>query len=201
MNSMHELMQRETRRYFFGKMASGMGAAKNSSSIARSHSGRVPSVSPTNAPLSRPSIRGVRQPFSHRRVFGTTGSIASPGDRNGKPVRLEDIVIVAPYNAHVERIGRTLAEAGLATERVGTVDKFQGQEAPVVFYATASSSGEEIPRGLEFLFSRNRLNVAISRARCLAYLVCSPRLLEVHARTIPQMRLANALCRFVELAS
>jgi superfamily I DNA and/or RNA helicase len=54
---------------------------------------------------------------------------------------------------------------------VGTVDKFQGQEAPVVFYATASSSGEEIPRGLEFLFSRNRLNVAISRARCLAYLV------------------------------
>ena len=84
--------------------------------------------------------------------------------------------------------------------RVGTVDKFQGQEARVVLYSMASSSGEDIPRGLEFLLSRNRLNVAISRAQCLAYLVCSPRLLEVNCRTIEQMRLANALCRFVELA-
>jgi hypothetical protein len=64
----------------------------------------------------------------------------------------------------------------------------------------ASSSGTDVPRGLDFLFSRNRLNVAISRAQCLAYLVCSPRLLEVDCRTIEQMRLANALCRFVELA-
>ena len=84
--------------------------------------------------------------------------------------------------------------------RVGTVDKFQGQEAPVVFYSTASSSGEEIPRGLEFLFSRNRLNVAISRAQCLAYLVGSPRLLDVRCRSVEQMRLVNALCRFVEVA-
>jgi uncharacterized protein len=76
----------------------------------------------------------------------------------------------------------------------------QGQDAPVVFYATASSSGEEIPRGLEFLFSRNRLNVAISRARCLAYLVGSPRLLDVRCRSVEQMRLVNALCRFVEMA-
>ena len=64
----------------------------------------------------------------------------------------------------------------------------------------ASSSADEIPHGLEFLFSRNRLNVAISRAQCLAYLVCSPRLLDVNCRTIDQMRLANALCRFVEVA-
>jgi ATP-dependent exoDNAse (exonuclease V) alpha subunit len=80
------------------------------------------------------------------------------------------------------------------------VDKFQGQEAKVVLYSLASSSGEDVPRGLEFLLSRNRLNVAISRAQCLAYLVCSPRLLEVDCKTIPHMRLANALCRFVELA-
>jgi superfamily I DNA and/or RNA helicase len=80
------------------------------------------------------------------------------------------------------------------------VDKFQGQEAEVVFYSLASSSGEDIPRSLEFLFSRNRLNVAISRARCLSVLVASPRLLEVDARTIEHMRLANALCRFVEIA-
>jgi AAA domain len=78
--------------------------------------------------------------------------------------------------------------------------QFQGHKAPVVFYATASSSGEEIPRGLEFLFSRNRLNVAISRARCLAYLVGSPRLLDVRCRSVEQMRLVNALCRFVEAA-
>jgi superfamily I DNA and/or RNA helicase len=83
---------------------------------------------------------------------------------------------------------------------VGTVDKFQGQEAEVVFYSLASSSGEDIPRSLEFLFSRNRLNVAISRARCLSVLAASPRLLEVDARTIEHMRLANALCRFVEIA-
>ena len=80
------------------------------------------------------------------------------------------------------------------------MDKFQGQEAPVVFYSTASSSGEDVPRGLDFLFSRNRLNVAISRAQCLAYLVGSPRLLEAGARTVDQMRLINAMCRFVERA-
>ena len=85
--------------------------------------------------------------------------------------------------------------------RVGTVDKFQGQEADVVIYSMASSSGEDVPRGLEFLLSRHRPNVAISRARCLAYLVASPRLLEVNTRTIEQMRLANALCRFVEIAA
>jgi superfamily I DNA and/or RNA helicase len=80
------------------------------------------------------------------------------------------------------------------------VDKFQGQEAAVVFYSMASSSGEEVPRGLDFLFSRNRLNVAISRAKCLAYLVASARLLDASCRTVEQMRLANALCALVEQA-
>jgi uncharacterized protein len=107
------------------------------------------------------------------------------------------IAVVSPYNAQVARLREALGER----VRVGTVDKFQGQEADVVLYSLASSSGDDVPRGLEFLLSRNRLNVAISRARCLAYLVCSPRLLEVDARTIPQMRLANALCRLVELAA
>jgi uncharacterized protein len=108
-----------------------------------------------------------------------------------------DLMVVAPYNAQVN----ALREALPGSVRVGTVDKFQGQEADVVLYSMASSSGDDVPRGLEFLLSRNRLNVAISRARCLAYLVASPRLLEVNCRTIPQMRLANALCRFVELAT
>ena len=106
-----------------------------------------------------------------------------------------DLVVVSPYNAQVNALREALPGV-----RVGTVDKFQGQEADAVVYSMVSSSGEDVPRGLEFLLSRNRLNVAISRARCLAYLVSSPRLLEVNARTIPQMRLANALCRFVELS-
>jgi hypothetical protein len=108
----------------------------------------------------------------------------------------EDVIVVAPYNAHV-RCLRERVPDGVA---VGTVDKFQGQQAPVVFYAMGSSSSEDVPRGLDFLFSRNRLNVAISRAQCLAYLVCSPRLLDANCRAVEQMRLANALCRFVEAA-
>jgi superfamily I DNA and/or RNA helicase len=78
------------------------------------------------------------------------------------------------------------------------VDKFQGQEAPVVFFSMASSSGEDVPRNMEFLFSRNRLNVAVSRAKCLAILVASPKLLDIRCRTVEQMRLANALCLLVE---
>jgi predicted RecB family nuclease len=114
----------------------------------------------------------------------------------GAGMRPEQLIVVAPYNAHVNLLRQVVRR----DVPVGTVDKFQGQEADVVLYSMASSSGEDIPRSLEFLFSRNRLNVAISRARCLAYLVASPRLLEVDAKTIGHMRLANALCRFVELA-
>jgi uncharacterized protein len=112
-------------------------------------------------------------------------------------VSLGEIKVVAAYNAQVELL-RSKRPAGV---EVGTVDKFQGQEAKVVFYSMASSSGEDVPRGLDFLLSRNRLNVAISRAQCLAYLVCSPRLLEIDCKTIQNMRLANALCRFVEVAA
>jgi predicted RecB family nuclease len=113
-----------------------------------------------------------------------------------RPLRPDDFMVVAPYNAQV----RCLRAALPAAIPVGTVDKFQGQEAPVVFFSMASSSGDEVPRGLDFLFSRNRLNVAVSRARCLAILVASPRLLEIRCRTVEQMRLVSALCRLVELA-
>lgn len=125
------------------------------------------------------------------RVASEVDSLSEAG------IAYQDIVVVAPYNAQVNLLGELLP-AGV---RVGTVDKFQGQEALVAIYSMASSSGEDIPRGLEFLLSRNRLNVAISRAQCLAYLVCNPKLLDVNCRTIEQMRLANALCRFVELAA
>jgi uncharacterized protein len=117
-------------------------------------------------------------------------------DRDGREHRLtaKDVLVVTPYNAQV-RVLR--ARLGPPAE-VGTVDKFQGQEAPVVFFSMATSSGDDLPRNLEFLFSRNRLNVAISRAQSLAVLVASPALLEIRCRTIEQMRMVNGLCRFVE---
>lgn len=118
-------------------------------------------------------------------------------DQNGRrrPLRTADILIVAPYNAHVGALGERLPSA-----RIGTVDKFQGQEAPVVIYSMATSSPEEAPRGMEFLFSLNRLNVATSRARCACILVANPRLFESDCRTPRQIQLANAFCRYLELA-
>ncbi len=114
----------------------------------------------------------------------------------GKQLTPADILIVAPYNAQVNRIQD--AVGGRAT--VGTVDKFQGQEAPVVIYSMATSRPEDAPRGLGFLYSLNRLNVATSRARCLCIVVASPRLFEPDCASPQQMQLANALCRYLELA-
>lgn len=111
-------------------------------------------------------------------------------------LKLEHVVIVAPYNAQVAAIEQALPGA-----RVGTVDKFQGQEAPIVIYSVASSSAEDAPRGMEFLYSPNRLNVATSRARCLVILVANGRLFFPECRTPEQMRLANGLCRYLELTS
>jgi predicted RecB family nuclease len=106
------------------------------------------------------------------------------------------VMVVTPYNAQVRRLRGILP----GWVEVGTVDKFQGREAAVVFFSMATSSGEDMPRNVDFLYSRNRLNVAVSRAKCLAVLVASPALLTIKCRTVEQMRLVNALCRFVELA-
>ncbi|MDP1570906.1 MAG: TM0106 family RecB-like putative nuclease [Vicinamibacterales bacterium] len=108
-----------------------------------------------------------------------------------------DLRIVAPFNAQVNRISERLGDRGVP---VGTVDRFQGQTAAVVIYSMATSRPEDAPRGLEFLYSLNRLNVATSRARCAAIIVASPRLLFPECRTPRQMQLANALCRFKEMA-
>ena len=107
-----------------------------------------------------------------------------------------DLLVVAPYNAQVNLLAQCLPDG----VRVGTVDKFQGQEAAVAVVSMSASSAEEVPRGLEFLFSRNRLNVAVSRAQALAVVVASPSLLATHCRTPRQLRLVNGLCRFAELA-
>ena len=108
----------------------------------------------------------------------------------------EDIMVVAPYNAQVDLLRHKLRDG----VRVGTVDKFQGQEAPVVICSFASSSVEDAPRGLTFLLDPHRLNVATSRARCTVIVVGSPRLLEVECHEPDAMRRANGLCRLVELA-
>ncbi len=116
-----------------------------------------------------------------------------------RPLEERDVIVVAPYNAQRRLIRRLLQSMGSNVE-VGTVDKFQGREAAVVFYSMATSSGEHVPRDMEFLFERNRFNVAISRARALSVLVCSPRLLDIACRTPGQMALANLLCAFAERA-
>src|SRR5437660_1334638 len=120
-------------------------------------------------------------------------------DRAGatRPIAVGDVLVVAPYNAQVRRLIETLPEGA----RVGTVDRFQGQEAPVVIYSMATSSVDDAPRGMDFLFSLNRLNVAASRAQGLVTLVCSPALLKARCQTPNQIRLASALCRLVEVAA
>ena len=113
-------------------------------------------------------------------------------DRHGvqRRIGLEDILVVAPYNLQVNLLRKTLPSGA----RVGTVDKFQGQEAPVVIVSMATSSEEDLPRDIGFLFSKNRLNVAISRAQCLAVVVASPGLLTVNCSTVEQMALVNLMC-------
>ncbi|KDC21216.1 AAA domain protein [Bordetella bronchiseptica F2] len=113
------------------------------------------------------------------------------------PLTLDDILFVAPYNVQVNTLRAALPDGA----RVGTVDKFQGQEAQVVIVSMATSSGDYLPRDLEFLFSRNRLNVAISRARTLAILVASPALTAVRCRSAEQMALVNTLCWVAETGS
>ncbi len=118
-------------------------------------------------------------------------------DRHGTQRALgwDDILIIAPYNAQVFKLQARLREA-----RVGTVDKFQGQEAPIVIYSMTTSTPAEAPRGMEFLYSLNRLNVATSRAQGMCILVGSPALFSPACGTERQAHLANSFCRYLELS-
>ena len=124
-----------------------------------------------------------------------TGRTWRDKDGTERSTEPPDILIVTPYNAQIRAIQKALTASGQPGFRVGTVDKFQGQEAPVVIYSMATSSADEAPRGLDFLYDPHRLNVATSRARALAIIVASPDLIRVSCRTPHQMVLANALCR------
>jgi uncharacterized protein len=130
-------------------------------------------------------------------VKGLLASGTTWVDADGKDqlLTLDDIMVITPYNAQVLEIQQHMP--GI---RIGTVDKFQGQEAPIAIYSTATSSHADAPRGMEFLYSRNRLNVATSRARCMSILVSSPQIFEAECRTPRQIQLANAFCRFLEMA-
>lgn len=136
-------------------------------------------------------------------VAALVDRLLAPGsmwiNENGEEQRLKgsDIRVVAPFNAQVNRLAERLGP----TIPVGTVDKFQGQTCAVVIYSMTTSRPEDAPHGLEFLYSLNRLNVATSRARCAVFLVASPRLFEPECRTPRQMHLANALCRYREMAT
>ena len=133
-----------------------------------------------------------------QRVRDLLDSVPTYVDASGAihPLDDDDVLIITPYNAQVKSLGEALPGF-----RIGTVDKFQGQEAPISIYSMATSSSEEAPHGMEFLYSLNRLNVATSRARCLVLVVASPGLLRVRCRTPRQMHLANAIARLVEMAT
>jgi uncharacterized protein len=131
-------------------------------------------------------------------VSRLTAGHVSWRDREGDehPLQLADILVIAPYNAQVADL-----TAGLPTgARVGTVDRFQGQEAAVVIYSMTSSTPDDAPRGMDFLYSLNRFNVATSRARCACIAVGNPRLFEPDCQSPRQIRLANAFCRYLEMA-
>ena len=117
-------------------------------------------------------------------------------DGSTRPIDMQDILVVTPYNVQVNYLRNLLPEGA----RVGTVDKFQGQEAAIVLISMVTSSAKDLPRNFEFLYSRNRLNVALSRAQCLAVVIASPKLLDVPCKTIEQMRLASIFCQLSDYA-
>ncbi|NDL60370.1 TM0106 family RecB-like putative nuclease [Phytoactinopolyspora mesophila] len=125
-----------------------------------------------------------------------TGRLWTDADGTRTPLGPDHLLVVAPYNAQVNLLHSRLN----GRARVGTVDRFQGQEAPVVIVSLTTSSAEDAPRGVDFVANRNRLNVAISRARSLAVVVGSPTLLSAPATNLVQLQGINALCRLVEHA-
>jgi uncharacterized protein len=181
-----------------GRLKSDDGAARQTLILGRAK----PPLAPAGLRFVTVSHAGNSQSSEEegKAVAQVYGSLIGQGfrDRDGRERRIAeaDILVVTPYNAQVNLLKRALP----SDARVGTVDKFQGQEAPVCLVSMATSSGEELPRDIAFLFSVNRLNVAISRAQALAVVFASPRLLDVPCRTIDEMRLVNALCAVADYA-
>jgi uncharacterized protein len=170
--------------------------SKNSNQRLALKAGANPALVPTGVKFFPVEHDGCsqRSDFEAQVVKDLFDSLLLQGyvDRNGKAhsMSLENILVVAPYNQQVNLLKRVLPDGA----RVGTVDKFQGQEAEVVLVSMTTSSGQYLPKDIEFLYSKNRLNVAVSRARCLAVVVANPLLLEVNCKKPEQMALVNTLC-------
>lgn len=169
------------------------GALRSAPSAdARMLAGIAPGLHPLPVPHDGNSTHSVEEASVVvdlvRNLFGR--------DWNGSPLTEDDVIVVTPYNAQVECI--RLALDAFPGVRVGTVDKFQGQEAAVSIVSMAASSPETVPRGLEFLLSRNRLNVAISRAQWAAYLLYSPALLDHLPHTAEGVADLSRFIRLVE---
>ncbi|WP_250493797.1 TM0106 family RecB-like putative nuclease [Caballeronia sp. GAWG1-1] len=151
----------------------------------------VPVVHEGNAQSSAEEVEKVRN-----LVDDLLNGTRDDGDGGMAPMTLDDILVVAPYNVQVNELKLALP----AGARVGTVDKFQGQEAHVVILSMTTSNADYLPRDIEFLFSKNRLNVAVSRAKALAVVVASPDLLSVPCKKPEQMALVNTLCALVHFS-
>jgi uncharacterized protein len=172
-----------------GRLSSDEGAARqrflDDSPMYRAGVGLVEVAHSGNSQAASEEVRAIRDEVSR-----LVGKVFRDRDGKERPLRLGDILVVAPYNLQVNAL-----KAGLpAAVRIGTVDKFQGQEAPVCLVSMTASSVDEIPHGLDFLFSLNRINVAVSRAQILAKVFASPRLLEIPCTDVAAMRLVNSLC-------
>jgi uncharacterized protein len=182
--------------FYEGRLASLDGLDRQSIQVSAPFAGAglwfVPVVHEGNRSYSTEEVE---------RVAVIVESLTLPGsswtDRHGRQqaLSLTDILVVAPYNDQVNRLTERLPGV-----KVGTVDRFQGQEAPVVIYSMTTSTPEDAPRGMEFLYNINRFNVATSRALCACIVVGCPRLFSPECRTPRQMELANVLCRYAEMS-
>jgi uncharacterized protein len=158
------------------------------------------------------SVRSIAEVAAVVKIYESVlGKQFTDKQGNTRPIEPHDIFVIAPYNAQVQELRRQLLTSRIAAsfgvtedslrQRVGTVDKAQGSEAPIVLVSYTSSSADDIPRNFEFLYSKNRFNVAVSRAQAITVVIASPELLNVNCKTIDQVRLANMLCRYVEMAT
>ena len=173
-------------QFYEGRLASHPSTARRSvqaRSLPRCGAWRVPVAHEGRVQHCPEEIAAIRETID-RLLEG-----AWTDEDGSRPVGEDDIIVVAPYNAQVNALADELP--GI---RVGTVDKFQGQEAPIALVSMTTSSSEETSRGIDFLLSRERLNVAVSRGKALSLAFASPRLLNTHCATVEHMRLVNALC-------
>ncbi|WP_210209696.1 TM0106 family RecB-like putative nuclease [Aureimonas flava] len=177
-----------SRQVYEGRLASQPDTANQAvrgTGCAQAGAFWMPIVHEGNAQIAAEEVAAIKATIDDLLSGSWTGK-----EGKTRPLGPADIIVVAPYNAQVN----ALQDALSAAIRVGTVDKFQGQEAPVCLVSMTASSVEEIPRGMDFLFSLNRINVAVSRAKGLALVFGAPRLREAKCDTVEQMRLVNTLC-------